>query len=120
MSVVFSSLDRGVVVLRHPDGSNSWSGEYNGASIKCAVPSDDGKHCVVLLDPDASKRQVFENFLCIDRKGAPVWIAKLPSIPDVFLRVTSTPQGLLANTFSGFQVLLDQNTGAELKSIFVK
>jgi hypothetical protein len=71
MSVVFSALDQGVVVSRNPDGSYAWSGQYNGAAIKCAVPSDDGKHCVILLDPDASKRQAFENLLCFDRKGTP-------------------------------------------------
>lgn len=120
MSVVFSSLHQGVVVSHNLDGSYSWSGQYDGATIKRAVPSDDGKHCVLLLDPDASKRSAFENLLCIDRKGSPVWTAKLPTSPDVFLDVASTPEGLLAKTWSGLNILLDQHTGAELKRIFVK
>lgn len=120
MSVIFSSLHQGVVVSRNPDGSYSWSGQYNGADIKRAVPSDDGRQCVLLLDPDASKRSAFENLLCIDRKGTPVWTAKLPTSPDVFLDVTSNPEGLLAKTWSGLKVLLDQHTGVELKRIFVK
>jgi hypothetical protein len=120
MSVVFSSLHQGVVVSRNPDGSYSWSGQYNGAAIKSAVPIDDGKHCILLLDPDASKRSAYENLLCIDRKGSPVWTAKLPTSPDVFLEVTLTPEGLFAKTWSGLKVLLDQHTGAELKRIFVK
>ncbi|MBY6244015.1 hypothetical protein [Methylosinus sp. Sm6] len=119
MNVVFSSL-QGVVVLRDADGVYSWSGQFNGVDIKRAVPSDDGKHCVLLLDPDASKCSAFENLLRIDRKGAPLWTAKLPTSPDVFLDVISTPEGLLATTWSGLRILFDQDTGAELKRTFVK
>jgi len=120
MSVVFSSLHQGVVVSRNPDGSYSWLRQYNGAAIRRAVPSDDGKHRILLLDSDAIKRSAFENLLRIDRKGSPVWTAKLPTSPDVFLDVTSTPEDLLAKTWSGLNVLLDQHTGAETKRIFVK
>lgn len=119
MGVVFSSLP-GLVVSRNPNGSYSWSGQFNGADIKCVAPSDNGTHCVLLLDPDASKRSAFENLLCIDRNGAPVWIAKLPTSPDVFLNLISTSEGLVATTWSGLQILLDQHTGAELKRTFVK
>jgi hypothetical protein len=73
-----------------------------------------------LLDPDASQRSAFENLLCIDRKGSPVWTAKLPTSPDVFLEIAPTSDGILARTWSGLKVLLDQHTGAELKRIFVK
>jgi hypothetical protein len=119
MDVVFSSL-QGVVVSRNPDGSHSWSGQFNGADIKHAAPSDDGTLCVLLLDPDASKHSVFENLLCIDQKGTPIWTAKLPTSPDAFLDFTSTPEGILSTTWSGLKILLDQNTGRELKRTFVK
>lgn len=120
MGIAFSSLDQGVVVSSNPDGSYSWSGQYNGAAIKRAVPIDAGNHCILLLDPDASKHSAFENLLCIDRKGTPIWTAKLPTSPDVFLEITPISEGLLAKTWSGLKVLLDQQTGAELKRIFVK
>jgi hypothetical protein len=120
MSAVFSSLHRDVIMSHNPDGSYFWSGQYNGAAIKCAVPIDDGKHCIPLLDPDASKRSAFENLLCIDRMGVLFWTAKLPMSPDVFLNVTSNSEGLLANTSSGLKVLLDEHTGSESKRTFVK
>lgn len=120
MNVIFSSLQLAVEVFRNPDGSYSWSGQYKDAAIKCAVPSQDGKQCILLLDPDASERSAFENLLCIDQKGDLVWSAKPPTSPDVFLDVTSTPEGLLTRTWSGVKLLLDQHTGTELKRTFVK
>lgn len=119
-NVFFSSLHQSIVVSRSADGSCTWSGQYNGAVIKYAIPISDGKYCILLLDPDTCKRSAFENVLCIDRKGNPVWSAKLPTTPDVFLEITLTPDGLLAKTWSGLEVLLDQQSGTELKRIFVK
>jgi hypothetical protein len=94
--------------------------EYNGAAIKRAIPIEGGSRCILLLDPDASKRSVFEDLLCIDRSGRLVWMAGLPSNPDVFLEVALTSEGIVANTWSGLKILLDQRTGRELKRIFVK
>ncbi len=88
--------------------------------IKQAIPLNNGNRCILLLDPDATKRPAFENLLCIDRKGTAVWVAKLPTSLDVFLDATITRDGLEAHTWSGMNVVLDQNTGAELKRTFVK
>ena len=120
MNVAFSSIHPTLVVSHNPDGSYSWSGQYNGADIKRALPSDDGEHCILLLDPDASKSSVFENLLCIDRQGSPIWAAKLPSTPDAFVDVKANAAGLVATTWSGWNIFLDQNTGTELKRVFVK
>lgn len=120
MNIIFSSLQPEIVVTQNADGSYAWSGQYNGASIKRAIPIDEGKHCIILLDPDANKRSAFENLLCIDRKGEPIWIAKLPTSPDVFLDASLSSDGLLAHTWSGLQVLLNGNTGRELERKFAK
>jgi hypothetical protein len=120
MSIIFSSLHHGIVVSQNADGSRSWSGHHNGVSIKCAIPIGDGKRCILLLDPGANQCSVFANLLCIDRKGNPIWTAKLSEIPDVFLSITASREGIWAHTWSGYRVLLDENTGAELKSTFVK
>jgi hypothetical protein len=120
MSIAFSTLDECIVVSENADGSLSWSGKYRGASIERAIPIDGGKRCVLLLDPDASQRSVFENLLCIDRSEKPIWFAKLLGNPDCFVRVDQTDEGILANTFSGWRVVLDQNTGMQLKTVFTK
>jgi hypothetical protein len=118
--VVFSSLDKGVVVWRHEDGSYSWSGKFKSVDIRLAVPIENGERCVLILDPDSSTRSRFENMICIDRIGDINWIAKLPTNPDVFLDVQATDEGLVAKTWSGFKLILNPNTGAELERTFVK
>ncbi|MHB1530018.1 MAG: hypothetical protein ACYCXT_11440 [Acidiferrobacteraceae bacterium] len=120
MSIIFSSRRHGIVVSQHAGGSRSWSGQYNGASIKCAVPIDSGKRCILLLDPEANKLAVFENLLCIDRNGNLIWTAKLPTSPDVFLSISPSAAGIWVNTWSGLRILLDENTGAERDRAFVK
>jgi hypothetical protein len=84
------------------------------------VPLDGGDLRVLLLDPDASKHAAFENLLCIAKNGNLVWKAKLPTSPDAFLDVAVTSEGLQTSTWSGFTILLDSTTGAELKRTFAK
>jgi len=120
MSTVFSSPRHGLFVSQNADGSYAWSGQYNGVSIVRVIPLDGVSRCVLLLDPDASQRQAFENLLCIDRGGGAVWTARLHTSPDVFLGIVPTDEGIWANTWSGWRVLLDPNTGAELRGSFVK
>jgi hypothetical protein len=93
MSEVFSTLHQSFVVYRDADGSLSWSGQYYGVVIESALPIDDGKQCIVLLDPDASQRLIFENLLCIDQKKNVIWTAKLPSMPDRFVRIDQREGG---------------------------
>jgi len=95
MSVVFSSSRDGVVVSENADGSHSWPGRYNGALIKSAIPIGAGERCILLLDPDASQRPVFENLFCIDRKGKVIWVAQLPENPDVFVAAAPTSDGIV-------------------------
>jgi outer membrane protein assembly factor BamB len=120
MSIVFSSVDRGIVVTLDADGSPSWSGRYKGAPIKQAIPIDYGRLCILLIDPDVNQAPVFENLFCIDVSGNPVWIAKVPSSPDVFLEIIMGDDGLLAKSWSGFSVLLNKDTGSEIKRNFSK
>jgi hypothetical protein len=115
MSAIFTTNDHTLNVFLNPDGAYSSSGLYNGATLKGAIPMPDGYRCVILIDPDTNTNTVFENLLCIDRSGAILWKAKLPTSPDVFVDVRDAPEGLLAAAWSGIQVTLD-----ELKRTFLK
>jgi hypothetical protein len=75
-------------------------------AIKFAVPIDGGKRCVLLLDPDANQRLAFDNLLCIDQQGKAIWTAKLPTSSDVFVYIDLMTEGIWANTWSGFKVLI--------------
>ena len=120
MSVAFSSPQHGIVVSRRSDGSQSCSGQYNDIPIRSAVPIDDGKRCILLLDPDASQRSVFENLLCIDQNGSAFWTAKLPDRPDCYVSIDLREEGIWANSWSCFRVLIDKHSGVELERIFTK
>jgi hypothetical protein len=120
MGIVFSSAPSGITVFQNEDGSYSWLGQYNGMSIRTAIPMDEGACCVLLIDPDASDRSAFKNLLCINVNGQPTWIAELPTSPDVLLDVSLSSEGLIAHTWSGIQVLLDSNYGGELDRKFNK
>jgi hypothetical protein len=118
MDSVFSS--RGLLVRLGTDGAVSWSGLYQDTPVKQAIPVDGGERCILLLDPDASRDQTFENLICVDRSGDCVWTAKLPAQPDAFLEVMSNDEGVWAQTWSGWRMLLDRKTGAELRRSFAK
>ncbi len=119
MAIIFSAVQK-ITVSHNADGPYSWSGKYGGVDIKCALPSNDGKRCVLLLDPDAMQRPTFENLLCIDELGLAIWVARLPESSDFFLSVDHGTEGLRAATWSGWKLILDSATGAELKRTFVK
>ena len=120
MPLVFSAKRLGLIVWRYDDGSLACTGRYNGIDVVDAVPIDDGARCVLLLDPDGGHRLVFENLLCVDPDGAVVWAAKLPSMPDKFVAMRLTDDGICANTWSCYLILLDPDTGAELSITFTK
>lgn len=68
MNKVFSSSFPNVVVFENEDGSFSSVGQHDGMSIRQAIPTDEGKNCILLLDPDASS--------CF------VWICRASSATD--------------------------------------
>jgi len=117
--IMFSALKPGISILRD-GGSTICSGCFEGAVIKSAIPLDNGARCILLLDPDASSASAFENLVCIDRAGAVVWRARLPTSPDVFVAVLQVPEGVLAKTWSGLSILLDLDSGREQARSLVK
>lgn len=105
-------------VFRSADGSLAWQGTYQGTAIKAAIPV--GGDCVILLDPDASKQHVFKNLLRVGCDGRPRWFAELPGSPDVFVAMHRDDDGLTAQTWSGFSVRIDLESGSVVAQEFVK
>lgn len=98
----------------------SWSGEHNGISVQAVILADQNRKCILLLDPNAYKKATFENLICINRSGFLVWKAKLPANPDLFVQITREPNGVGAITWSGMEMVFDEETGSELNREFVK
>lgn len=94
--------------------------DFDGSRIKHASPLENGERCIILLDPDSNRDSIFRNLICIDQNRSVIWKAQLPSSPDVFLDFQLTREGVLARTWSGFNLLLDQENGRELSRIFAK
>jgi len=88
--------------------------------VNGALPIDNGSECVILLDPDASKEQTFDNLLRVGRDGNVVWKAELPQDHDAYVSFHRTPEGLVANSWSGYRVRLDLATGKIIEKQFVK
>lgn len=116
---VFSIPGHEFAVFQAEDGAISWSGNYQGMKVVAALLIDDAR-CLVLLDMAASKQKVFENLLCVERSGNVVWKAELPDQPDAFVSFQKTAEGLVANTWSGYRVVLNPTTGKLVERQFVK
>jgi outer membrane protein assembly factor BamB len=106
-------------VFRAEDGAISWSSSYRGMKVVAALPID-GERYLILLDTAASKQEVFENLLCVERSGNVVWKAELPDQPDAFVKFEMVVDGLRAWTWSGWMLRLDPATGKILERQFVK
>jgi hypothetical protein len=116
--IVFSALKLGISVQEN--NGLIISGQFGGAAIKSAIPLGNGARCILLLDPVASDATAFENLVCVDRAGAVIWRARLPTSPDVFVSVALVPEGVQAKTWSGVSILLDVDSGREQARSFVK
>jgi hypothetical protein len=116
---VFSIPRLQFVVFRQDNDTISWSGDYRGMKVAAATPIDNSR-CVILLDTAASKQEVFENLLCVERSGNVVWKAELPDQPDAFVRFEMTAHALRAWTWSAWMVRLDPSTGKTIAREFTK
>jgi len=116
---VFSIPGHEFAVFRAEDGAISWNGSYQGMKVVAALPMDAAR-CLVLLDMAASKQEVFENLICVERTGNVVWKAELPDQPDAFVKFELTADGLRAWTWSAWMLRLDPATGKAIERQFVK
>ena len=114
----FSIPGQQFTVFRAEDGAITWSGDYGGMKVVAALPI--AERCLVLLDIAASKQEVFENLLCVERSGGVVWKAELPDQPDAFVKFEMAAEGLRAWTWSGWMLRFDPATGQALERQFVK
>jgi outer membrane protein assembly factor BamB len=76
---------------------------------------------IVLLD-SSDKAYRDENLFCYRPDGSLRWKARLPagSGPDCFVAVTLDGSAVCANTWSGFALWLDPDTGRTLRQAFTK
>src|SRR5262245_48188815 len=102
--IAFSSIEHGfgiAIVSDEVDG-HVVAGQYDGVLIRAAVPLNEGDNCVLLLDPNGTEKYKSENLLCVARSGQMIWRAHLEDKLDAFSHVRIGPEGVWANTWSGW------------------
>lgn len=117
---VFATANNEFLVSRTSDGSPSWTDTYRGKKVQTALPIDEGRRCIILLDSDAAEKGVVRNLFCIGQDGREIWTAELPGFPDCFVDAELTSEGLYAHSWSGYGLVLDPMSGHVLSSQFTK
>src|SRR6478752_4828187 len=105
MGAIVFTANGNFIVIRNGDGSLAVKGLYRGAPIKSAIPIG-LERCIILIEPDSSKANLFENLLCIGKTGRALWRAALPSMPDTFVETSLSEAGILALSLSGYCLVI--------------
>ena len=102
-------------------GKVSWVGKPLGCAASAVLPVVGAADAVVLLDPDAHMKEPFRNLVRISAGGAVIWRAELPGrTDDAYVAVRFDGIQLQANTWSGYLVTLDIDSGRVLEATFTK
>ena len=107
-------------IVEAETGSLKWRGQPDGYPVWRVLPipgSDDG---LVLLRYDRGPR-TFPNLLRLRPDGSVVWRAELPEqVGDTYVGMEWSNGSLTAGSWSGFEVVLDPDTGRLLAQKFTK
>jgi hypothetical protein len=103
-------------------GPRLWSGKPLGYRASVVLPIDRSTDCVVLCDPDEQRIGRFRNLVRLRANGSIAWQADLPPTygDDAYVAVRSPAAQLVANTWSGYRVDVDLDSGRILSTIFTK
>jgi outer membrane protein assembly factor BamB len=118
-TVVFSIPSLQFRVLRTETGELEWEGDYQGMKVIATLPIDNDQKCLILLDLVPGRSGRFQNLVCVGGDGKAVWTAQHVQSHDPFVSIQSN-DGLYANTYQGYRVRLDPQTGSILETEFVK
>ena len=114
-------LDRGDVQLFDDAGALLWSGRPLGHGASVVLPVPETNDAIVLLNPDEQVNGRFGNLLRLSADGSVSWQA-VPVFEnnDVFVAVEWLGDKLMANTWSGYRVVVEVDTGLPLETAFTK
>jgi hypothetical protein len=114
------SLDAGTIVIR--DGVREvWRGRPDGLPVEAVSLIEGTSDAIVLLDYMSGPKN-FANLLRIDWHGTVRWRAEPPdpSGPDSYVELRWEGGELVANSWSGYRVHVDLNTGRATGRQFTK
>ena len=122
MKHVYEAQKGELIVRDRVTDRKVWHGSPEGYPVKEAVALEGTDDCIVLYPYMSSQQRVFGNLVRCRCDGSVVWRAELPetSTLDAYVAVQLGNEGLTANTWSGWLVTLDSNTGRILSTRFTK
>lgn len=110
------------LVAKDAIGRILWEGQPEESAPRTVLPLNNADDCIVLLGYEHSDAMPFENLLRLSPSGRVVWRAQLPSEEpnDAYVSLSRTPEGLVANSWSGYWVRLDEASGRIIERVFTK
>ncbi len=107
-------------IVEAETGKLQWRGQPDGYPVWKALSAPDSDDFLVLLRYDRGPK-TFQNLLRIRPDGSVVWQAELPDrIFDTYVGMEWSDGRLTAGSWSGFEVVLDPDTGRILSQKFTK
>jgi|SoiMethySBSTD1v2_1073268.scaffolds.fasta_scaffold2517946_1 hypothetical protein len=93
-----------------------------GEPVHHLVELPDGAGVVMVLDWSNKLESRLQNLVCVAHDQSVKWRAELPQTggPDCFVHTSMDGTLVRANTWSGYAIWIDPETGRALKSEFVK
>jgi hypothetical protein len=101
-------------------------GDLDGADVLAVVQLKNSGTAVLLLDPEAGAKiplgglKGSANLVCVDSEARVRWRSASPGEQDWWISIQMVADTLSANTWSGFQVVIDPENGGHLSRTFVK
>ena len=90
-----------------------------GVHVSKTLPCGDD-HIVLLDYYQASQSKLWENLRRVNSAGTLVWAASAPGSSDIFTDIAWRDGRLVAWTWEGFMITVDQETGKPGDAIFAK
>jgi hypothetical protein len=119
--MMFSAPDLTLDARTEEDGPVYTRGLYKGIPIAKAAVLEGEMRCLVLLDPhNRPEQRRFQNLFCISCNGETIWTAPLPETHDAYAYFRLSGERIMANSYSGFLVTLETNTGRVVDQVFTK
>ena len=105
--------EAGNLLIANEHGQISWTGRPGGYPVQWASPTPDTEEVLVLYayQPPVQKQHGFQNLVRLDSNLNVIWRADLPVSDDVYVRAGFSKAGIEADSFEGYRVIVDINTG---------
>lgn len=113
-------IENSELMISDDKGQILWRGQPNGMPVREVLTVPHTTDVVVLGDRSRAPVR-YQNLLRCSSAGEVVWVAEpLPSVGDSYVAIEISDGRFLVNTWQGFRLEMDLQTGRILSSQFVK